>query len=105
MISEGRLVALTLTTSGLSLEVSPSLSHLCSLTTLQMPVGARFVGIPGTEWLKFVGFEMNDTLCISGHSDETRISPDIEPIIPCLPLTTLRALSGQGVVLGVVTPC
>ncbi|KAK3035661.1 hypothetical protein RJ639_032533, partial [Escallonia herrerae] len=69
--AEGRFVTLTLS-SGASVEI---------------PVGARFVGIPGTESAENlrgimveVYWEQDDSgaLCISGYSDETRIPPHVQ---------------------------
>lgn len=54
---------------------------------MQIPKGARFVGIPGTEssenprgLMVEVYWEQDDsgTLCISGHSSETPIPPNIQ---------------------------
>ncbi|OVA13315.1 ABC transporter-like [Macleaya cordata] len=72
-ITEGRLVTLTLT-SGAS---------------LQIPRGARYIGIPGTEstenpngLMVEVYWEQDEigTLCISGHSSETPIPPNVKPL-------------------------
>ncbi|KAK2995142.1 hypothetical protein RJ640_010569 [Escallonia rubra] len=69
--AEGRFVTLTLS-SGASVEI---------------PVGARFVGIPGTESAENprgimveVYWEQDDSgaLCISGYSDETQIPPHVQ---------------------------
>ena len=56
---------------------------------LQIPVGARFIGIPGTEstenprgvmvevyWVQ----DDSGALCISGHSPKTPIPPNVEPM-------------------------
>ncbi|XP_030937865.1 ABC transporter A family member 2-like isoform X2 [Quercus lobata] len=68
--AEGRMETLTLT-SGAS---------------VQVPVGARFVGIPGTESeerprgiMVEVYWEQDDSgaLCISGHSDEIPVPPNV----------------------------
>ncbi|GMJ15142.1 A. THALIANA ABC2 HOMOLOG 1, ABC2 homolog 1, ATP-binding cassette A2 [Hibiscus trionum] len=72
--AEGRLVTLTLT-SGASVEI---------------PVGARFVGIPGTESAENprgimveVYWEQDDsgTLCISGHSAEIPLPRNVQPMV------------------------
>ncbi|KAM2487738.1 hypothetical protein ACFX1W_039631 [Malus domestica] len=69
--AEGRLVTLT----------------LASGASVQIPVGARFVGIPGTESAEHpsgvmveVFWQQDDSgaLCISGHSPETPIPPNVE---------------------------
>ncbi|KAL5544418.1 hypothetical protein UlMin_008202 [Ulmus minor] len=71
--AEGRLVTLTLTTSGASVEI---------------PVGARFIGIPGTETEEnprgimvevYWEQDYNGSLCIAGHSAETPVPPNVEP--------------------------
>ncbi|KAM5570462.1 ABC transporter A family member 2 [Rosa sericea] len=68
--AEGRMVTLTLTSGVL----------------VQIPTGARFVGIPGTEspenpngLMVEVFWEQDESgaLCISGHSPETPIPPNI----------------------------
>ena len=54
---------------------------------MQIPVGARFIGIPRTESAENpsgvmveVYWEQDDSgaLCISGHSAETPIPPDVQ---------------------------
>ncbi|XP_059638775.1 ABC transporter A family member 2-like [Cornus florida] len=71
-LAEGRLATLTLT-SGAS---------------VQIPVGTRFVSIPGTESeenpsgiMVEVYWDQDDSgaLCISGHSPETPIPPHVQP--------------------------
>ncbi|XP_010931289.1 ABC transporter A family member 2 isoform X2 [Elaeis guineensis] len=61
--------------------------NLSSGTSIQIPKGARFVGIPGTESSENPGglmvevyWEQDDSgnLCISGHSSETPIPPNIQ---------------------------
>lgn len=58
-----------------------------SIITLQIPVGARYIGIPGTESAENprgvmveVNWEQDDSgrLCISGHSEEMPIPPHIQ---------------------------
>ncbi|TQD73014.1 hypothetical protein C1H46_041449 [Malus baccata] len=70
-MAEGRLVTLT----------------LASGASVQIPVGARFVGIPGSESAEHpsgvmveVFWQQDDSgaLCISGHSPETPIPPNVE---------------------------
>lgn len=94
--AEGRLVSLTLTTSGASVEI---------------PVGARFVGIPGTETAENprgvmveVYWEQDDTgaLCISGHSEETPVPPNIEPMASSGPAPRRNLLGRSGVARGIV---
>lgn len=67
-----------------------------NIMTLQIPVGSRFVGIPGRETAENpsgimveVYWEQDDsgTLCISGHSDEMPVPPNVQP------LASLRSLS------------
>lgn len=63
----------------------------CSLLAIvQIPKGARFVGIPGTESSEHprglmveVYWEQDDTgsLCISGHSLEMDIPPNVQPTL------------------------
>ncbi|XP_008240189.1 PREDICTED: ABC transporter A family member 2-like isoform X2 [Prunus mume] len=69
--AEGRLVTLTLTYGA----------------SVKIPVGARFVWIPGTECAEYptgvmvqVFWEQDESgaLCISGHSPETPIPPNVE---------------------------
>ena len=54
---------------------------------MQIPKGARFVGIPGTETEEhprgvmvevFWDQDDNGTLCVSGHSDETPVPANVE---------------------------
>ncbi|XP_058772824.1 ABC transporter A family member 2-like [Vicia villosa] len=88
--AEGRLVTLTLT-SGESVEI---------------PIGARFVGIPGTESSEYptgfmveVYWEQDDTgaLCISGHSQKAPIPQNIQ-----LPSSATARQRRSGSVHGVV---
>ncbi|KAJ9560158.1 hypothetical protein OSB04_005318 [Centaurea solstitialis] len=60
---------------------------LSSGTSLQIPVGARYIGIPGTVSSEnprgvmvevFWGQDDAGTLCISGHSDETPIPSNVQ---------------------------
>ncbi|CAI0399356.1 unnamed protein product, partial [Linum tenue] len=65
--------------------------NLTSGTSLQIPVGSSFVGIPGTESTENprgvmveVYWEQDDTgtLCVSGHSPEMPIPADVQPSVP-----------------------
>ncbi|GAV76931.1 ABC_tran domain-containing protein/ABC2_membrane_3 domain-containing protein [Cephalotus follicularis] len=92
--AEGRLVTLTLTSGAL----------------VEIPVGARFVGIPGTESVENpqgimveVYWEQDDTgaLCISGHSPEMPIPPNVPPVSSSASFR--RTPSGQrGPIQGIV---
>ncbi|XP_010256707.1 PREDICTED: ABC transporter A family member 2-like isoform X2 [Nelumbo nucifera] len=71
--AEGSLVTLTLTSG----------------TSVLIPVGAKFIGIPGTEsqenprgLMVEVYWSQDDagSLCISGHSPETPIPPNVHPM-------------------------
>ncbi|EEF52143.1 abc transporter, putative [Ricinus communis] len=94
--AEGRSVTLTLTSG-------PS---------VQIPVGARFVGIPGTESpenprgiMVEVYWEQDDTgtLCISGHSAEMPIPPNVRPLISAPPTSNRNFLGRRrGPVNGIV---
>ncbi|XVE56978.1 hypothetical protein DITRI_Ditri04bG0054800 [Diplodiscus trichospermus] len=92
--AEGRLVTLTIT-SGAS---------------VQIPVGARFVGIPGTESAENprgvmveVYWEQDDTgaLCISGHSAEIPLPDNFQPMAS-LAATTRNSVGRRGPVHGIV---
>ncbi|KAJ0985553.1 hypothetical protein J5N97_003909 [Dioscorea zingiberensis] len=63
--------------------------RLSSGASVQVPKGARFIGIPGTETLENPGglmvevfWEQDDfgDLCISGHSAETPIPTNVQPM-------------------------
>ncbi|XP_065877068.1 ABC transporter A family member 2 [Euphorbia lathyris] len=84
--AEGKMVTLTLT-SGIA---------------VQIPVGARFVGIPGTQseenprgimvevyWLQ----DDSGALCISGHSAEMPLPPNVGPLSSAAPTTSRNLLS------------
>ncbi|KAM5583956.1 ABC transporter A family member 2-like [Rosa sericea] len=90
--AEGRLVTLTLTSGAL----------------IEIPVGARFIGIPGTEstenprgvmvevyWVQ----DDSGSLCISGHSPETPIPPNVEPMPSLAPTSRRSLLPIHGVVI------
>ncbi|XP_057952553.1 ABC transporter A family member 2-like [Malania oleifera] len=80
-------------------------------TPIQIPVGARFVGIPGTESAENpkgvmveVYWEQDDSgaLCISGHSTETQIPPNVQ-LTDSSAATSHRGLLGRaGSVRGIV---
>ncbi|CAL1368223.1 unnamed protein product [Linum trigynum] len=64
--------------------------NLNSGASIQIPVGARFVGIPATESsenprgvMVEVYWEADDggSLCISGHSEEMPIPPNVQPTV------------------------
>ncbi|EXB20715.1 ABC transporter A family member 2 [Morus notabilis] len=86
-IAEGKFVTLNLS-SGMSIEV---------------PLGATLVGIPGTETeenprgkMVEVHWKQDDlgALCISGHSAEMPIPPDVEPIAS-LAVTSRKNFTGS----------
>ncbi|KAB2055398.1 hypothetical protein E1A91_A11G036400v1 [Gossypium mustelinum] len=92
--AEGRLVTLTIT-SGAS---------------VQIPIGARFVGIPGTESAENprgimveVYWQQDDTgtLCISGHSAEIPLPQNFQPMAS-VPSHTRNLFGRRGPVQGVV---
>nr|XP_027125264.1 ABC transporter A family member 2-like [Coffea arabica] len=81
---------------------------LNSGTSIQVPVGARFVGIPGTETAENprgtmveVYWDQDDTggLCISGHSAESPIPPHVEAR-PSAVTSRRRILGRSGQVYG-----
>ncbi|XP_050225584.1 ABC transporter A family member 2 [Mercurialis annua] len=93
--AEGRLVPLTLTSG----------------PVVQIPVGARFVGIPGTETpenprgiMVEVYWEQDDTgtLCISGHSAEMPMPPNARPLISAPPTNNRHFLGQSRPVYGIV---
>ncbi|KAJ8771859.1 hypothetical protein K2173_027036 [Erythroxylum novogranatense] len=93
--AEGRLVPLTLT-SGAS---------------VQIPVGAQFVGVPGTETAENprgimveVYWEEDDTgtLCISGHSAEMPIPPNAQTLVSAVPPSSRNILGRRAPVHGIV---
>ncbi|KAF4375889.1 hypothetical protein F8388_004979 [Cannabis sativa] len=81
-------------------------------TSIEIPVGARFVGIPGTETSENLRGNMvevywdqdeSGNLCISGHSDETPIPPNVDPVVSLVPAPPRRSILGrQGVARGIV---
>ncbi|KAF5459766.1 hypothetical protein F2P56_019686 [Juglans regia] len=91
---EGRLETLTLTSGA----------------PVQIPVGARFVGIPGTESeenprgiMVEVYWEQDDSgaLCISDHSAEIPVPPNV-PTMPSATTSERNFLGRAGTVRGVV---
>ncbi|RDX86540.1 ABC transporter A family member 2, partial [Mucuna pruriens] len=91
--AEGSLVTLTLTSG----------------ESVQIPIGARFVGIPGTEsaenptgFMVEVYWEQDDTgaLCIAGHSQKVPIPPSVQ--LSSSPARYRRNLRRSGSVHGVV---
>lgn len=84
---------------------------LPSGTSVQIPIGARFIGIPGTESAENprgvmveVYWEQDDSgnLCVSGHSPETPIPQhvDVEPVAPSRTSTNRIFLGQEGPVYG-----
>ncbi|GLU12340.1 hypothetical protein SLE2022_290260 [Rubroshorea leprosula] len=83
---------------------------LASGDSLEIPVGARFVGIPGTESeenprgvMVEVYWQQDDTgsLCISGHSSEVPIPLNVQ-IMDTLASTDTNSLGRRGPVYGIV---
>ncbi|TXG50443.1 hypothetical protein EZV62_022967 [Acer yangbiense] len=86
--AEGRLVTL----------------NLPSGTSVQIPVGARFVGIPGTESAENprgimveVYWEQDESgaLCISGQSPEMPVPPNVQPMASTTSSTSRRSFLGR----------
>lgn len=79
---------------------------------MQIPVGARFIGIPATEsaenprgTMVEVYWEQDDSgaLCISGHSPETPIPPHVQfNDSSTAPSSGIRILGRTGPVYGIV---
>ncbi|CAN1262525.1 ABC transporter A family member 2 [Linum perenne] len=93
--AEGRFVTLNLT-SGASLEI---------------PVGTSFVGIPGTEssenprgLMVEVFWEQDETgaLCVSGHSPEVPIPPEVQPSMPAVAASGSNLLGRRGPAYGLI---
>ncbi|KAF1870845.1 hypothetical protein Lal_00030155 [Lupinus albus] len=93
--AEGSLVTLSLTSGG----------------SVEVPKGARFVGIPGTQstesptgYMVEVYWDQDDTgaLCISGHSQKVPIPSGIE--LPSAPATRNHRRSGKSVHGFVIDP-
>ncbi|KAK1311874.1 ABC transporter A family member 2 [Acorus calamus] len=94
-----------------SIEGSLVTLDLLSGNSIQIPRGARFIGIPGTEsaenprgLMVEVYWEQDDSgsLCISGHSPETPIPPNIQLQAPLNSASRRGFLSGNAPVLGLV---
>lgn len=67
------------------------LSTVDNLRALQVPVGARYVAIPGSETAENpqgvmveIHWEQNDSgaLCISGYSTDRPVPPHVQPSFP-----------------------
>lgn len=78
---------------------------------MQIPVGARFVGIPGTESpenprgiMVEVYWEQDDSgaLCISGHSPEISLPANVPTMGPSAPTSRRNFLGQGGLIHGVV---
>ena len=76
---------------------------------MQIPKGARFVGIPGTETEQhprgvmvevFWDQDDNGSLCISGHSEETPVPANVELTRP--PSLSRRASVSRGGPVGYI---
>uniref|UniRef100_A0ACD5X2C7 Uncharacterized protein n=1 Tax=Avena sativa TaxID=4498 RepID=A0ACD5X2C7_AVESA len=83
--------------------------NLTSGASIQIPKGARFVGIPGTETEEhprgvmvevFWDQDDNGSLCISGHSDETPVPANVELTRP--PSLSRRASVSRGGPVGYI---
>ncbi|KAL6646412.1 hypothetical protein ACP70R_018020 [Stipagrostis hirtigluma subsp. patula] len=83
--------------------------NLSSGSSIQIPKGARFVGIPGTETeahprgvMVEVYWDQDDngSLCISGHSDEIPVPASVELRRP--PSLSRRASTGRGGPVGYI---
>jgi energy-coupling factor transporter ATP-binding protein EcfA2 len=83
--------------------------NLSSGASIQIPKGARFVGIPGTETEEhprgvmvevFWDQDDNGSLCISGHSDETPVPANVELTRP--PSLSRRASVARGDPVGYI---
>ncbi|GMH31524.1 hypothetical protein Nepgr_033367 [Nepenthes gracilis] len=79
-------------------------------TTVQIPVGTRFVAVPGTETAAnprgtmvevYWGHDDSGSLCISGHSDEMPVPPNVELNNPA-DVPWSRSLVTRGEVRGIV---
>uniref|UniRef100_A0A0E0QIM3 ABC transporter domain-containing protein n=1 Tax=Oryza rufipogon TaxID=4529 RepID=A0A0E0QIM3_ORYRU len=108
--AEGTLVTLNLS-SGSSIQktLNISLISLPFSMAMQIPKGARFVGIPGTESedhprgvMVEVYWDQDDngSLCISGHSDEIPVPANVQLGRP--PSLSRRASVGRGNPVGYI---
>ncbi|XP_022843392.1 ABC transporter A family member 2-like [Olea europaea var. sylvestris] len=79
--------------------------------SVQVPVGARFVGVPGTESTENprgimveVYWEQDDAgaLCISGHSDDTPIPPHVQLRATSAPTSGISILGRRQQIHGIV---
>ncbi|CAI9753878.1 unnamed protein product [Fraxinus pennsylvanica] len=84
---------------------------LNSGVSVQVPIGARFVGVPGTESTENprgimveVYWEQDDAgaLCISGHSDEMPIPPHAQLRESSAPTSSINILGRQQQIHGIV---
>ncbi|XP_058195608.1 ABC transporter A family member 2-like [Rhododendron vialii] len=84
---------------------------LTSGTAVQIPVGARFIAIPGTESAENakgvmveVYWDQDDSgaLCISGHSPETPVPPHVQLTAPSTATSRRSILRRPGPTLGIV---
>ncbi|KAK1257302.1 ABC transporter A family member 2 [Acorus gramineus] len=87
------------------------MNSMDSENEIKIPRGARFIGIPGTESVENprglmveVYWEQDDSgsLCISGHSPETPIPPNIQLQAPLNSASRRGFLAGNALVLGLV---
>lgn len=78
---------------------------------MQIPVGARFIAIPGTESgenpkgvMVEVYWDQDDSgaLCISGHSPETPVPPHVQLTAPSTATSRRSILRRPGPTLGIV---
>ncbi|KAL2515888.1 ABC transporter A family member 2 [Forsythia ovata] len=84
---------------------------LNSGVSVQVPVGARFVGVPGTESTENprgimveVYWEQDDAgaLCISGHSDEMPIPPYVQLSVSSTPTSGINIFGRRQQIHGIV---
>lgn len=78
---------------------------------MQIPIGARFIGIPGTESTENprgvmveVYWEQDDsgTLCISGHSAEAPIPHHVQPVVSSTTTSNRIFFGREGPIYGSV---
>ncbi|KAL2492910.1 ABC transporter A family member 2 [Abeliophyllum distichum] len=84
---------------------------LNSGASVQVPIGARFVGVPGTESAENprgimveVYWEQDDAgaLCISGHSDEMPIPPHVQLSVSSTPTSGINIFGRRQQIHGIV---
>ncbi|CAA3030737.1 ABC transporter A family member 2-like [Olea europaea subsp. europaea] len=84
---------------------------LNSVVSVQVPVGARFVGVPGSESIENprgimveVYWEQDDAgaLCVSGHSDEMPIPPHVQLRATSASTSGINILDRQQQIHGIV---